>query len=523
MTLPSRNALCSCGSGKKYKRCCGQGHATAQSGNSQRSPAEPVSAVRGFPSHERVILWLILAIGLFYLATIRRGHDWGGDNCQYLLHARNLLKGLPYAETGVIFNPDSSVFPKTYPPVFPLLLVPCYALFGIAFLPFKIMLIGVFLGTLGLFYQLYKQHLPFLLSCALLMLIGLNPLFWNYKDYILSEVPFIFFVCLVFFVKNRSDDAAGPRQRALYATLLGIACYLAYGTRSVGFLLLPALVLCDLARFRKIKLPTLGALAAFAPLMFFQNRLFHGESGHLRYKLVHLTGETALKNLTENYPKQFSFLWNYPNTSFLSVCMTALLCVLALVGFVSQLKKNRLSPADLWVVFYLIFFVTISFDDTTPPYRYFLPIFPFVITYAVLGLSRFRIGSFVLIKSVAAWVVVGFTLILYLLTYQVLQYGKIENSIDGPLERQLYDAIKRNTLPEDIVVFWDPRIITFYTGRRTSQHLAAKTKQEEMAYFRSIGAKYWVASFPFKDHYLRQLQLIYRNPKYLVYKFIGYD
>ena len=85
-------------------------------------------------SRRASLLWLAIAlllIAVWYALTLREGHAWGGDNAMYLLHARNLLSGMPYTDTGYLYNPASGRFPVSYPPVFPLLLAPLVALFGV--------------------------------------------------------------------------------------------------------------------------------------------------------------------------------------------------------------------------------------------------------------------------------------------------------------------------------------------------------------------------------------------------------
>ena len=63
----------------------------------------------------------ILFVAVFYLSTIREGHDWGDDFSQYILHAANLASGAPYAPTRYLYNPDNPVTgPQQYPPGFPL-------------------------------------------------------------------------------------------------------------------------------------------------------------------------------------------------------------------------------------------------------------------------------------------------------------------------------------------------------------------------------------------------------------------
>src|SRR5262245_23877625 len=63
--------------------------------------------------------------------ALPKGHDWGDDFAMYVSHARNLVEGRDYSDTGYIFNPHySHVGPRNYPPVTPLLLTLPYAAFG---------------------------------------------------------------------------------------------------------------------------------------------------------------------------------------------------------------------------------------------------------------------------------------------------------------------------------------------------------------------------------------------------------
>ena len=61
--------------------------------------------------------WIIPSAVLFIVIaqvlTVREGHNWGGDFAQYILHARNIVEGRPYAQTGYIYNP-SNPFPSKF-------------------------------------------------------------------------------------------------------------------------------------------------------------------------------------------------------------------------------------------------------------------------------------------------------------------------------------------------------------------------------------------------------------------------
>src|SRR5262245_35441851 len=97
---------------------------------------------------ERTLLWILLiisAVGIFYLTTIRQGHAWGDDFSMYISHSRNIVEGRPYADTGYIYNPKKVVAPKTYPPVYPLILAPVYRLWGLNLTAMKMEVVVIFL------------------------------------------------------------------------------------------------------------------------------------------------------------------------------------------------------------------------------------------------------------------------------------------------------------------------------------------------------------------------------------------
>jgi hypothetical protein len=59
----------------------------------------------------------LLGIAIFYGFTLRPGHDWGDDFAMYVHHAKNIALGLPYNQTGYIWNPRFPMMgPPTYPP-----------------------------------------------------------------------------------------------------------------------------------------------------------------------------------------------------------------------------------------------------------------------------------------------------------------------------------------------------------------------------------------------------------------------
>src|SRR5579885_3132229 len=115
-----------------------------------------------------LLVGLIAVLGGIHLATLREGQEWGDDFSLYVAHARNLAEGRPYADTGYVYNPANPVLsPRTYPPIFPLLLVPVYLLFGMNLLAMKVFVGQLFMLMLGVLAVLFQKRLPmpYVLGC----------------------------------------------------------------------------------------------------------------------------------------------------------------------------------------------------------------------------------------------------------------------------------------------------------------------------------------------------------------------
>ena len=205
----------------------------------------------GRPSAATLCAFLI---GMFFLTTIREGHDWGDDFSQYIGHAQNLARGESYADTGYIYNPQNPVVgPRLYPPGFPVLLAPVVGMFGLDLRPMKILVLGFFVGSLLVMVRLFRTVLPTPYLAALVLIVGLNPYFWELKDHVLSDIPFLFFglLSLDLFTQADAPDASRGR-RATLAVLSGVAAYAAYATRPLALTLIPCFIAHDVIRYRKI-------------------------------------------------------------------------------------------------------------------------------------------------------------------------------------------------------------------------------------------------------------------------------
>ncbi len=123
--------------------------------------------------------------------------------------------------------------------------------------PMKIEVVLFFIGLLFLIWWGLGRDLPGLFCIALLAIGGFNPMFWEFKENIVADIPFTFLLYLTFILTNKqvtdSRDVSGTRWQIL---ALGALIYLCYGTRTVGIVLLP--VLCILAALLEAGWATVG-------------------------------------------------------------------------------------------------------------------------------------------------------------------------------------------------------------------------------------------------------------------------
>ena len=210
----------------------------------------------GLWMNERMLFLLVLAlIASFYLTTIRSGAEWTEDSALYAQHAKNISTGEPYGK--ILFKYDSkrwNVGPKAYPPVFPLIIAAAYQWRGLDFTFVKGEIIGFFLLTLVVVFYGFSKDPTLKHPIALVAIIGFNPIFWDFKDAILSDIPFLFFAYLALFLIEWSWPQEGQQHHSpiFCGAVIGLAMYLAYATRAVGLALVPTIFVFSLVRARKI-------------------------------------------------------------------------------------------------------------------------------------------------------------------------------------------------------------------------------------------------------------------------------
>jgi hypothetical protein len=445
---------------------------------------------------------LLLSIFAFHAFTLRNGHHWGDDYASYIHHAKNIAAGLPYADTGYIVDPYYlSYGPRVRPPVFPLLLAPVYAIFGMNFTALKMEGVVFFVAALAVLLALVRSYLPLPYTLLLVALIGFSPFFWSAKDDILSDIPFLFFILLTALLVER-------RKSPL---LCGLVVYLANGTRTIGVVLLPIILFHDLWRSRRITKDTATIVLTAIGFLLIQRIVLQDDAASTYGAMFHPTLSTLLSNLW-NYRELFGVLWKTPIV-WLSAMIYLGVFLIAVLG------APRQQPLFL-AVFSCFYAATLVIWPGPRDPRFLMPLFPLFLFYAVRGMQR--------LGSPATPVICLVLLAGYILQYRTENFRSIAEANGRSTFVEMCSYVRSSIMPTDRIVFNRARSLSLFTDRPASPYHQPHNPEDLWRYFGEQNIRYVVVSSlfekdegvlaPMVERHTPDLDLTYENPEFRVYR-----
>jgi len=471
----------------------------------------------------RLVLGLIALIGVFYLATIREGHRWGDDFSLYILHAKNIAEGRPFHDTGFI----GGVGAPSYPPLLPLLLAPTYKFLGLNLWAMKAELLVFFMASLWLIFFLFERQLPLPYLLLLVGMIGLNHYFWNFKDNILSDVPFLGLLylafCLLQEIHSKEFSAAERRTYLRSSILIGFVLCLCYATRSVGVLVLPCMVIHDLIRFRRVTGVTLIAALMILPAFVLANLVLGSE---IQFRHWFAVEPQVVLHKLRAFPYSLIVLWDNGRSKTIQEVLFVIFNVLAIVGYVRKLR-TRLDVQDVFAVIYPL---VLLFLPARARIRYLIPVIPLYFFYGMLGLEA-------LASSRARWKRLAFGGLALTMTvtciakYSTSNLGALPESVTGPEATALFAWARASTREDDIFVFSKPRALMLFAERRGA-HGISKRPRGIMEFAKRVGANYFIVRVkgpdeqPFRAFLARRPESfvrVYATDEFEVYRILSYD
>ena len=419
--------------------------------------------------------------------------------------------------------------PRAYPFVFPLFLAPLYHEFGLDLQPMHFLMLAFFIGALAIIYVTFRNELGFPGALALVAIIGFNPYFWDFKDSILSDIPFFCLSYLTLLMVEKAvarEDSGAPFLA--YSVLTGVVLYAACGTRVVGISIIPAILGWNLVRRRKIA-KSIGTIAAIgAVLEGVETAMLHTfqSYGKIFARQTHATLSVSWiteqgRSLAHYWLGSMAALWSNGHSRDLALAFFAFTLIIAAVGLGVQLSR-KIRVQDAFGLLYLpALFYWMEM-------RYLIPLIPLYLFYAILGLMW-------LMRQTPRWPAIAvFSVILaavaltYASDYQTLKPQGAFFDTASPQEQQMFAFVRSETEPTDVMESLMPRVLSLYTGRKSSEYDYGpdSTQANVQQYFCRTGITHVVASTeevsrPFADFVESNRDswsLVFSNPMFQVYR-----
>lgn len=403
---------------------------------------------------------------LVHVSGLRPGHEWADDYAMYVAHAQNLLAGRPYADTGFIPNPWSVPGPPTYPPVYPLLIVPMVAAWGADLQALKVFGVLMLGAALLVAYAIWRPRTGVGPALALVVLFGLSPYLAAFRDEVRPDTAFLFLFLATLWLGDRwTGHLHGWDRGALQRGIaLGLVAYLAYGTRSLGLVLLPALWLVELWRLRRPTPTLMIASAVCALAVVLQAALLHTDSAYAGN--LTLDPGTLAYN-ARHYFTSLSVLWLNPLPAPWDMRLRALLfgasLLLAAIGYVACLRRG-VSVFEIvpWLYFapLVLYWVGSMIQQ-----RYVLPLFPLLLYHAWIGADvlRQRLGRAVVLGLLSAFGVAAG--VAYGSGNLLADHSEIRPGAMDADARTVYGWLRERTPADAVVLVGRARAFALNTGR----------------------------------------------------------
>src|SRR5207245_1178896 len=124
-----------------------------------------------------------------------------------------------------------------------------------------------------------RRQLPFPHAAGIVAVLGLSPYFWEFKESVVSDWPFLFFAMLALCVILACEEHGWRSTPGACAA--AISAYLGFATRTAGVVLLPCLLLSAIPRAGTVRRKAVFAAALAVVLMGAHSLVFRGAGSYL--------------------------------------------------------------------------------------------------------------------------------------------------------------------------------------------------------------------------------------------------
>jgi 4-amino-4-deoxy-L-arabinose transferase-like glycosyltransferase len=495
----------------------------------------------------KILLLLIIALSLFLnLISLKSGHNWGDDFSMYIAQSKSIVENSVdnLIEQQIFLEKYSSELhgPFLYPWGFPVLLSPVYKIFGFNIIAMKIYVFLFFLGSLFILFFIFVDGLNERYRLLIVSLFALNPVFFYFKENVLSDVPFLFLTLLgMLLIKLFIIEKRFFINESISFFLLGFVVFYAYFTRPQGVVLFPILLICHFKEYMDLlnnKQRKFLRKEYIQLVPYLTVALCLALNKHLFYENFYYFVNVFLsQNIVETVKYNIVFYTVLPSEFFGSKTVFKLLYAVtvpfAIYGFIADFKKDY--PFALFVIFNLS--ILLIFPYTTQGIRYIFFILPFYVYYFFKGFVEFKSISFK-IPYKNAYVSLIYILIVTLMISYLLRdvnyvkkvYNDNYYTVEGPYSKgasEMINFIINSTKQNDKIVFFKPRALRLYTNRNTAVNYnideIVKYKLKYVVTYKYDVENDYRIKFVHDISESNLFRKIFDNDEYLVYELIAED
>ena len=487
--------------------------------------------VRSDARYRWALLAIIALMLLIHLVTLRPGHSWHDDFALYVLHARNIVQGIPYENTGFFYNSlDPHHSPRVYPPGFPLLLAPVYALFGLNLIALKLVVVAAAVTSVAVLAAIARDVMTPRLALVVAALYAFQPFLVRFKNLLLPDMVFVLFALLSLLLLCRLySDGPERRSRVPLALLTGICMYAAISLRTVGVTIIVAIALFHVLRLRPIRWPTVICVGTTLLLYAGQLAWMPDAAGYVTQMsdvAVQSGGGSLQATLIQYAARIFSprevirlagatdvlwvdqgELWAMRVGGAQRVVVSVFVYatgMLAVLGYCLRLR--RATVLETFVPVYVLALLVWAFGGGA---RYLVPVMPLFIMYAVLGWDWLYRRKLPLLKGVLGSLAVAVA-VLYTVNLTRVPTGFYANGVTGQESLELFAYIRSCTPADARFIMHRPRTLALYTGRVAASGGRALDDAESLRQFLDATDTRYVVTQPG----LRYEQLTRPSPEY---------
>jgi 4-amino-4-deoxy-L-arabinose transferase-like glycosyltransferase len=498
---------------------CTYDAAVVENDQPQCAPGSPAGASSLPLSISDQLTWVLVAIiASAYFFGLTPGHVFAQDDfAAYVMQAANLVEHRRYTDIRYVPNPEAPwVSPANgYPPVYPLLLVPVYWLRGLDLRAMKMATVFTFAIFLAAFAKWVRPMVSPRLRLVAVLLVGLSPAFWNYRDLISSEFPYLMFSFLALLAIRRGSDVGRGWQQAGWALLAALLLYASYGTRTIGIALPGALLCAQLMRQRKPARFVMLVLGVFAGFTMVQSVLLTSPRGYMA--VAHFSTTSVLDNVA-SYAKSLSHAWESGFSQAAQVGLTVVFSGFAAFAFWKRIREGSLEA--FYVVIYLGILIAWGAQIGV---RGLLPVLPIYLTYMVLGITEAIEGW----KKPKARALVAAVAVCMAITY----FGGLRQrpwqaalaNVNDTSAQELFTFLRSQTQPSDLLLFSKPRSLALFSGRAVGSLGVEEPAGESVRFVRENGVRFVIQSSWTPAAYDQllasgQFELVFGNGDFRVYR-----